>query len=198
MEDDRLSRASRIRDPAAAAVFADPKRRRMLTLFMGRERSLSDAAAALAVPMNRLAYHVGAFLRLGLICVTRVQKRAGRPIRHYRAVADSFLIDGAAMGRGAGAGLAAELGRALDRTERLAGTDMLLSLDDSGRPRMERVGEAASAEACDYWRVLALSRAEARALAGELADLLRKYEGAPGKGKSAYLAHAALAPRPAP
>jgi hypothetical protein len=43
--------------------------------------------------------------------------------------------------------------------------------------------------------VLTLGRSEARALAGELGALLRKYERQAGKGAVSYLAHAALAPR---
>lgn len=195
MEDDRLSRAFRIRGPAAAAVFADARRRRLLIAFMGRERSLSNAATTLAMPMNRLAHHVGSFLRLGLLCVAREEKRAGRPIRHYRAVADSFLIDAAVMSRSAGAGLSAELGRALEQA-RPPEADMLVSVDETGRARMERVGEPGWSDACDHWRVLTLTCSEAEGLSRELAALLGKYGGGPGKGRKAYLARAALAPRP--
>jgi DNA-binding transcriptional ArsR family regulator len=196
MEDERLSRTMRIDSPERAAVFTDPKRRRILTAFMGRERSLSEAAEALAMPMNRLAHHVGSFLRLGLLAVTRERKRAGRPIRYYRAAADAFVVPAALMGRRAGDGLAAELRKALAEAETLAGaSDIMLSLDGEGRPLMSRSGGEREADACEYWRVLPLGRSEARALAGELRALLHKYERPTGKGAVAYLAHVALAPR---
>ena len=196
MEEPSLSSALRVEAPDRAAALVDPARRRILTAFMGRERSLSEAAGTLAMPLNRLAYHVGALLRLRLLRVTREQKRAGRPIRYYRAVADRFLVPAAAMGRRPGAGLSAELRVALDQAEQLAGSsDMLLEIGASGRPTMTRHGAAAATDACEYWRVLTLSRSEARAVAAELGALLRKYESKPGKGKRAYLAHGALAPR---
>jgi hypothetical protein len=56
------------------------------------ERSLKDAAEELAVPLNRLHYWVCRFMQLGLIRVTRVEKRVGRPVKYYRASARSFLV----------------------------------------------------------------------------------------------------------
>jgi DNA-binding transcriptional ArsR family regulator len=196
MEEPSLSRALRLDAPDRAAALVDPVRRRILTAFIGRERSLSEAAGALAMPLNRLAYHVGALVRLGLVRVEREQKRAGRPIRFYRAVADHFLVPAAALPRRPGAGLAAELRAALDGADQLAGgNDMVLTIDGGGRPIMTRHGAETAADACEYWRVLTLSLSEAQALAAELGALLRRYGSKPGKGKRTYLAHAALAPR---
>lgn len=193
-----LSSTLRIEASDQVAVFLDPRRRRILTAFLGREASLTEAAKRLAIPLNALAYHVGRLIELGLLLVVREQKRAGRPIRYYRAAADSFLIPAAAMGRRVGDGLTAELRSALDRADLLAGaSDLLVSLDEAGRPRLQRRGGNVDADACEYWRVLSLSAAEAGQLSRELRTLLRRYEGAPGRGKSAYLAHAAIAPRPA-
>src|SRR5688572_16669477 len=175
MKEQSLTSPMHIDAPDRAAAFADPRRRRILTAFMGREQSLSEAAAALAMPLNLLAYHVGALLRLQLLRVTREQKRAGRPIRFYRAVADRFLVPAAAMPRPAGAGLATEMRNALERAGQLAGTsDMLLAVDPEGRAIMTRHAAAAATDACEYWRVLTLSRTEARALAAELGALLGK------------------------
>lgn len=196
MEEQILTSALRIEAPAQVAVFLDPRRRRILITFLGREASLTEAAERLAFPLNRLAYHVGRLLELGLLRVVRERKRAGRPIRYYRAAADSFLIPAAAMGRRVGDGLTVELRAALDRVELLSGaSDLLISLDDAGRPRLQRRGGNVDADACEYWRVLSLSPAEASQLNRELRTLLRRYEGAPGRGKTFYLAHAALAPR---
>lgn len=196
MEEQILTSTLRIEAPDQVAVFLDPRRRRILITFLGREASLTEAAERLAFPLNRLAYHVGRLIELGLLRVVREQKRAGRPIRYYRAAADSFLIPAAAMGRRVGDGLTAELRAALDRAELLSGaSDLLISLDEAGRPRLQRRGGNVDADACEYWRVLSLSAAEARQLNGELRALLRRYEGSPGRGKTAYLAHAALAPR---
>ncbi|HYN46940.1 MAG TPA: hypothetical protein VES64_09640, partial [Allosphingosinicella sp.] len=190
MEDTVLTRPMRIEAPDQVAIFLDSKRRRILVSFMGRERSLSEAAAALAIPLNLLAYHVGRLLRLGLLQIVREQKRAGRPIRYYRAAADSFLIPAAAMGRRVGDGLTAELRTAIERADTLSGaSDMLVVLDEAGKPRLERRGGTVDADACEYWRVLILDRDQARLLTRDLRALLRRYEGTPGRGKRPYLAH---------
>jgi predicted ArsR family transcriptional regulator len=196
MGDTILSSLLRIEAPDQVAVFLDARRRRILLAFLGRERSLTQGAEALGMSLNLLAYHVGRLRRLGLLKVVREQKRAGRPILFYRASADSFLIPAAAMGRRVGDGLTTELRAALDRADSLSGaSDMLVVIDEAGEPRLERRGATVDADACEYWRVLSLGQDEARMLNRELRALLRRYGGAPGRGKATYLAHVALAPR---
>ena len=200
MEADKLSRARRIESGDAASVFTDPKRRRILVAFLGCERSLSDAAKALDMPLNRLAYHVGVFLRLGLIEIVREQKRAGRPILYYRSAADSFLVPAELMRRRPGDALATELREALEHADRVSGRgDMLLFLDAGGRPRIGQTGGEAKTDASDFWRVLALSRDEAEELGRNLADLVRAFEDRQSAlgagGGSPYLVHFAVAPR---
>lgn len=196
MEDEIPTRIYRVDSANMARVFLDPGRRRILAQFLGRERALADAGRALGMPLNRLSYHVAAFLRLGLLVVTRAQRRAGRPIRFYRACADSFLVPAALMRERAGDALARELRASLARAAAIDGPgDMLFMLDASGRPRMERTGTAVESDASEYWRVLTLNPREARALARRLADLLREYESRPARGSAAYLVHVAVAPR---
>ena len=188
----------RIETPEQAAPFIDPKRRRMLVQFMGRERSLSEAARALDMPMNRLAYHVSAFLRLGLLDIVREQKRPGRAIRYYRMKADAVLVPAEAMRNTAGEALATELREMLAKADQLAGhQDLLLSLDDEGRPRLSRSGGAES-DSCEYWRVLQLTKREARQLGQAYMALLRSHQHGPGGGRSSYLVHLAMAPRRIP
>jgi DNA-binding transcriptional ArsR family regulator len=196
MEDNFRSRAFRVASPEAAKIFLDPKRRRILAFFLGRERSLAEAGRALAMPLNRLSHHVGTFLRLGLLVMVRVQKRAGRPIRYYRACADAFRVPAGLMRERAGDALAQELRAALAQAEAISGPgDLLFYLDEGGRPRMERSASEAESDACEYWRVLTLNPREARELARSLAGLLRDYENRPARGSAAYLVHVAVAPR---
>lgn len=65
---------------------------RRLAPFMRGEHSLGTAAAELDVPASSLAYWVGRFVRAGLVEITRLQPRAGKPIPIYRAVAREFHI----------------------------------------------------------------------------------------------------------
>lgn len=196
MEESGLSRDFSITQPAQGAVFLDPKRRRILAHFMGAERSMSEVARRLDIPLNRLAHHVAAFLRLGLIREARAEKRAGRPIRYYRAIADSFRVDAAAMKQSSGGPLAAELRAALDHAALVSGKgDLLLSLDAEGRPLLRRAIGRAQSDAAEYWRMLSLTPVEARQLGRELAELMKSYDKPPQRGAKIYLVHAALAPR---
>lgn len=59
---------------------------------MQRPTSLKEAADALEMPLNSLHYYVQKFLTLGLLEVTSVQKRGGRPIKRYKAAAEAFFV----------------------------------------------------------------------------------------------------------
>ena len=81
-----------VNDPRAAAVLAHPLQLRFLSPFIGRERRASEVAQLLQVPLTTLAYRIGRLLELGLLQASRVEQRAGSPIKHYRAVADAFFV----------------------------------------------------------------------------------------------------------
>ena len=85
-----------VNDPRAAAVLAHPLQLRFLSPFIGRERRAREVAQLLDVPLTTLAYRIDRLLELGLLEVTRVEKRTGSPIKHYRAVADAFFVPFAA------------------------------------------------------------------------------------------------------
>jgi hypothetical protein len=81
-----------VNDPKSAAFLSDPEHNGYFCPFLEREVTLSEVALELQVPLNKLHYWVTKMLELGLIRVTRVQKRAGRAVRHYSAVAPAFFV----------------------------------------------------------------------------------------------------------
>lgn len=81
-----------VQDPNAARALADPDTRRYLEPFLGRERSVRDAARDLNSHLNPVLMRVRRFVRLGLLTITREEPRGGRPVKYYRAVADGFFI----------------------------------------------------------------------------------------------------------
>lgn len=85
-----------VRQTRAAAVLLDPVRRRYLEPFMRAERSPSQAARELGVPVRDMAYRVKRCVALGLLEFTREQPRGGRPIRFYRAP-ESFFVPFASL-----------------------------------------------------------------------------------------------------
>ncbi|MFC4424843.1 hypothetical protein [Deinococcus navajonensis] len=78
--------------PNAARALADPDTRRFLEPFLGRECSAQQAAKDLCEDLDRVLTRVRRFLRVKLLRVTRLEPRAGRPVKFYQAVADRFFI----------------------------------------------------------------------------------------------------------
>lgn len=65
---------------------------RMLALFANQERNLSQAASILNLKLPSLTYRVNKWLDLGLLEVSREEKRHGRAIKYYQAVSKRFFI----------------------------------------------------------------------------------------------------------
>src|SRR4051812_46464114 len=97
MEPAKQSSPYRVQDPRQAATF-DHKLRPGLLLACGSEaRSLAQLQREFHEPLSKLHYHVERLVGCGLLQVERLEARAGRPVRFYRAVAESFLVSQAAV-----------------------------------------------------------------------------------------------------
>lgn len=75
-----------------AKLLLDPTYIGYLIPFWGQDRTISQAAAELQLPLNSVHYRVTKLHQAGLLSITATTKRAGRPIRHYRTTADRFII----------------------------------------------------------------------------------------------------------
>lgn len=84
-------------DHLAVDLLMSLRATQRLAPFMHGEHTLGSAAAEAGVPASSLAYWVGRFLTAGLVEVTRLQPRAGKPIPHYRATASEFRVPFEAM-----------------------------------------------------------------------------------------------------
>jgi hypothetical protein len=81
-----------VTDPKQAALLSDLESAVYFEPFLARERTASQAAAELGCRLDTLLYRVRTFLAAGLLVVTRLEPRAGRPVKHYRSSADAYLI----------------------------------------------------------------------------------------------------------
>lgn len=81
-----------IDDQTVARMVTDPTTRRYLEPLLVREHSASELATAVGVPLSTALYRIRRFIESGLVAETRRSPRGGRPIRHYRAVADGFFV----------------------------------------------------------------------------------------------------------
>jgi len=196
MKATNLSRAH-IKDPRQAAIFTQPRLRRILLWFTRRAKSVGEAAIATGMDLRRTHYYVQRLCALGLLAVAEERPRAGRPIKLYRAIGDSFFVPHDAAPKGFGDDLALELREGVSRERSRSDGGILFTAFEDGSPRGRIVGgrDAATA-ATEMWRVLRLQPHEAAALKRDLNAVLNRYQRVrtDGGGKL-YLVHAAMARR---
>lgn len=210
-----------VRDATAARFVADPKVARFLEPFMGQERSASAVAYELGVKVSSMLYRINQLLDLGLLHVARIEPRRGRPVKHYRATADTFFVpfeltdaetlevlSSSSMG---------ELKRLLEMSlgavhesvgRTFEGWGVRLTRDQEGQLDRSLVPEAWSAatsfqdlsldpRAPAFWNqhcVLDLTEAEAKALQRELSEVYGRYYRRNEADRRAYIVRLAMAP----
>ncbi|AAF11855.1 helix-turn-helix domain-containing protein [Deinococcus radiodurans] len=81
-----------VTDARQAAAMIHPEFSPLMDALTGREASVGALARELDWPLDTAHYRVKKLLRLGLLRVVREEKRAGRPVKVYRAVADAFFL----------------------------------------------------------------------------------------------------------
>jgi hypothetical protein len=86
------SKIIRLENPEACAMLADREQLRLLGAFLGRENTISSAALELGVNSTKLYKQVQRFLALGLVKISRLERRAGRAIKYYRSSSEQFFI----------------------------------------------------------------------------------------------------------
>ncbi len=82
----------RVERPEMARLLLEQSTLKLLSPFVGRQRSASGAAQELGMPVNTLLYQIKRLLDAGLLEVAEERKRAGRAVKHYRAVAEAFFV----------------------------------------------------------------------------------------------------------
>ena len=60
--------------------------------FLAKTCTVSRAAEEVGCKIDTMFYRVRTFLEAGLLSVVQVEKRAGRPIKHYRSVHDAYYV----------------------------------------------------------------------------------------------------------
>jgi hypothetical protein len=161
-----------------------------------REIGWRDAIAT-GMDLRRTHYYVQRLKALGLLNVAEERARAGRPIKLYRAIGDSFFVPHEAALKGFGDDLALELREGLSRERSRSDGGILFTAFEDGSPRGRMIGgHNASTAATEMWRVLRLQAHEVAALRRDLNAVLNRYQRMrPEGGGKLYLVHAAMARR---
>ena len=198
MQASKQSSPFRIDQPEHIEAFGNPFRVRVLMLCAGRDRSLSDLQSSLKVPLNKLHYHVSRLLEAGLLLVNRAEPRAGRAIRHYKSVAESFVVPQDRLPELPSDKLSSELRRSLAKEQGRTDEGVLLySAGAEGKVLVKLTPreQSAPSRGMELWRLMKLGPTERTNLARELNELLERYSGlCPQAGRESFLVHAAFAP----
>ena len=81
-----------ITEPRAVRVLLDALYTSVLGAFMHGPTSVKLTADALGLPLKTVHDRVRTLERLGLLHVTHLESRRGRPIKHYAATAEGFFV----------------------------------------------------------------------------------------------------------
>jgi hypothetical protein len=190
----------------AARALTQGRAASFLRPFVFGDRSVAQAARTLDEPIQRVHYWVTRLVALGLLDHVRTVPRAGRPIRYYRAVAESYVLPADLLPEDLFARSEAERSAGMRRAietaapELVHGAGVRVSFTAGGDVNVDRILDRApfAANASLYtWMTLALTPAGAQDLRHDLWELLQRYKAASGSGAShPYVIHVAMAPAP--
>lgn len=180
----------------AAAALEHPRSRQIVLEVVAEERSLQQLADATGLSLSLLHYHVTRLRRLGLVKITRKDRRAGRHVKRYRAMARRFLVPSRLATDAHADALARELRAGLE-TDRAAcdETGVVYWIDAAGRHRMSRLPMERRSCAFEVWVTLFLTRRDAERLGRDIRSLLARYSRRPRRGARPVIAYSAFAPR---
>lgn len=201
--------ARRVTNPRAIRILADTDAAPWLKPFMREALSVKAATEELGVSIQAMHYRVQRMLRAGLLEVTEVRRRPGRPIKRYRAVARSFRIplDRVPPGLVEDLERGASWERLLDRGAKRAGRvlryadELVVHLDEYGAlnydlgPHLREILDANAPPVLRFRSAaLWLDWRDAKALQRELVDLWTRYRSR--RGARRYVLSLGLAPHP--
>lgn len=211
-EDPSVPRSLVVRDPAAAEILTDPDSLRHLEPFLGRERTVTEAARETGASPNTTLRRVQRLLALGLLEIARERRRAGRAVKLYRSSAEIFFVPFEA---GSATTLEAALERRDGRRERLLRRNVVrvrreqlgtwgtrIYRDTAGRIQIQTAIDPdrnitsldpGAPAILSAWRDrVQLDYADAKRLQRELFDLLLRYQRLGGSQR--YVVRVGMAP----
>jgi predicted transcriptional regulator len=81
-----------VTEPRQAQLLTHADDLKYIDLFIAKEMTVKAAAEEMGCELDTMLYRVRKLVAAGLLEVTRVEKRAGRPIKHYRSVHNAYFI----------------------------------------------------------------------------------------------------------
>jgi hypothetical protein len=196
-----------------AALLTEPRTAHWIHPFLAREQSATLAAEAAGTSLETMLYRIRRLTGAGLLTVTRSEHRGGRPVKHYRSVADAFFVpfhltSFAGLEESLEAQAFGEMRRVFRARARLMRESRWLgrriyrdadseevSTETSSDPHVSLDLKAAGVPAAfDVMGDMFLSYEEARQLQRDLADLWQRYRHPERRSGQVYNLQVALTP----
>lgn len=92
MKDTDASSTFVVTNPEMAKVLENPEHLRYVAPFLEREHTVSEIALEVGSPLSTTYRKLRRYCDLGILEVAREQKRSGKAVKVYRAVADVFFV----------------------------------------------------------------------------------------------------------
>lgn len=201
-----------VTDPAQARVLLDPDQRRYLEPFIGRAKTVKEAAEETGARLNTLLYAVQRLVRLGLLEVAETRPRKGRAVVVYRSSAEAYFVPHTAIQH---AGLEEAIAQVNDQAEGLLRRNIIRARNDAyitwgirvfrdpwgeininaaldAEHDLELLAPDSPAAFSAWFDELHLDFADAKALQRELLELARRYRNKSGSQR--YVMRLGLAP----
>lgn len=165
-------------------------------LFAAEPRTLAHAAAASGIELRRLYHYAQKLLAAGLLDVVGTQRRAGRAMKLYRAVSESFFVSDELLPRPFTQSLSDELAENLLVHGFAPGRGMLFTISGPDEGTAERVdSENAPARVVDLWFQSRIRPTDLPALREALRAVVERFDQPRRPDAQPYILHAAAAPR---
>lgn len=171
-----LTRYYKVESINAAAAFKSGIQRRLLLMCIAEAQSVKNLADQVGLPLNKVHYHIGRLVELGLLVNTHIKPRGGRSIKLYKAVAEGFYVSQIYLDNPT-ADVQKELQTALEKSRMKSEGGMLFHLDDNGYFKGEFIKDDGQdkSEAFQMWAKLSLDEEAVESFSIEAKALINKY-----------------------
>lgn len=161
--------------PLAARLLVKRSTLDILEAVTASDRTVKQIAAATGIDPSRTWRAVQQLCSAGLLTVARRQKRAGRPLKFYRASDHEFVIPASMRHSTVGSALSDSVQHQLEHRDQAIGERFYF---DGSRWRVEKLYAADSAGADrqeERWLIARLSAEQRDSLAREIAAIFERY-----------------------
>lgn len=177
MKYQKSSSYQRIETAAEAKVFQNAFGRRLLLSCIPEAQSIKMLSVRMDVDLTKIHYYMRRLLKLGLVRIERIQARAGRGIKMYRATAGGFFVP-IDLVVTFDSGIRDEMFEGIDNQYLLNGGGTVFTVGANGAPLRHKVYDSDDRpkKANEVWAYLNIGQEHVDQLNQEIMEVIGKYK----------------------